>query len=285
MVLVGKTGAGKSSLGNSLLDKKVFESNTFGISSTNTCELGERHLQDGSKLVVVDTPGIFDTRNNITETSKEVVRCIGLSSPGPHAFVFVLKIGRFTQEEMDTIQHLKDLFGDAVVNHVIVVFTGEDSLDYEGSTIHQHIENSSEQLISLIHQCKGRVASINNRAQSINLQVDVAAILKLVRQTIDTNNRAHYTEEMFNKANEAMQSKIRQQEEEKMKAEQEILRREQALEERAKEIEAEMEKGRQLERENELRRQEIEQRKREQAAHVHRHHRRHRRHRQQCVLQ
>ncbi|KAK6186927.1 hypothetical protein SNE40_006183 [Patella caerulea] len=285
MVLVGKTGAGKSSLGNSLLDKKVFESNTFGISSTNVCELGERHFQDGSKLVVVDTPGIFDTRNNITETSKEVVRCIGLSSPGPHVFVFVLKIGRFTQEEMDTIQHLKDLFGDAVVNHVIVVFTGKDSLDYEGSTIHQHIENSPEQLRSLIHQCKGRVASINNRAQSINLQVDVAAILKLIRQTIDTNNRAHYTEEMFNKANEAMQSKIRQQEEEKMKAEQEILRREQALEERAKEIEAEMEKGRQLERENELRRQEIEQRKREQAAHVHRPHRRHRRHRQQCVLQ
>ncbi|KAK6186936.1 hypothetical protein SNE40_006192 [Patella caerulea] len=70
-----------------------------------------------------------------------------------------------------------------------------------------------------------------------------------------------------------------------MKAEQEILRREQALEERAKEIEAEIEKGSQLERENELRRQEIEQRKREQAAHVHRHHRRHRRHRQQCVLQ
>ncbi|XP_050410141.1 GTPase IMAP family member 4 [Patella vulgata] len=234
IVMLGKTGAGKSALGNSLLQSELFQSNSYGASVTVHCKFGNRRLDNGKKLVVIDTPGIFDTRKSNLETSKELIRCIGLSSPGPHIFVFVLKIGRFTQEEMETIQHLKDLFGEDVVNYVIIVFTGKDSLDYDGSTIHEHIQHCPPELQSLVGQCKRRIATINNRAKPRALAKDVKGILDLMAQTVRQNGGGYYTGEMFEGAERAYQEKLRLLEEEKNKKERELEQKARKIEKEAK---------------------------------------------------
>ncbi|XP_055954262.1 GTPase IMAP family member 4-like [Patella vulgata] len=234
MVMLGKTGAGKSATGNSLLQTKLFKSNNYGASVTVNCKFGNRHLDNGKKLVVIDTPGIFDTRKSNLETSKEVIRCIGLASPGPHVFIFVLKIGRFTQEEMETIQHLKDLFGEDVVDYVIIVFTGKDSLDYDDMTIHEHIQHCPPDLQSLVAECHGRIATINNRAEPPALARDVKAILDLMAETVRQNGGKYYTGEMFEGAERAYQEKLRLLEEEKNKKERELEQKEREIEEEAK---------------------------------------------------
>ncbi|KAK6186876.1 hypothetical protein SNE40_006139 [Patella caerulea] len=234
-VMLGKTGAGKSATGNSLLQTKLFKSNNYGASVTVNCKFGNRYLDNGKKLVVIDTPGIFDTRKSNLETSKEVIRCIGLSSPGPHVFMFVLKIGRFTPEEKETIQHLKDLFGEDVVDYVILVFTGKDSLDYDDITIHEHIQHCPPELQSLVAQCHGRIATINNRAKPAELEMDVKAILNLMAEIVRQNGGKYYTGEMFEGAERAYQEKLRLIEEEKNKKERE-------LEEKARKIEEEAER-------------------------------------------
>ncbi|KAK6186912.1 hypothetical protein SNE40_006172 [Patella caerulea] len=221
--MLGKTGAGKSATGNSLLQTKLFKSNNYGASVTVDCKFGNRCLDNGKKLVVIDTPGIFDTRKSNLETSKEVIRCIGLSAPGPHIFLFVLKIGRFTQEEMDTIQHLKDLFGENVVDYVVILFTGKDSLDIDDMTIHEHIQHCPPDLQSLVAQCRGRIATINNRAKPAELAVDVKAIIDLMADIVRQNDGKYYTGEMFEGAERAYQEKLRLLEEEKNKKERELL--------------------------------------------------------------
>jgi hypothetical protein len=40
------------------------------------------------------------------DVTKEIVKCIGMSAPGPHAVVFVTGMGRFTVEEQETVEHL-----------------------------------------------------------------------------------------------------------------------------------------------------------------------------------
>lgn len=58
LVLVGRTGNGKSATGNSLLGNRVFKSRASSSAVTSTCEVQETTRPDGRHLRVIDTPGV-----------------------------------------------------------------------------------------------------------------------------------------------------------------------------------------------------------------------------------
>ncbi|KAK6186907.1 hypothetical protein SNE40_006167 [Patella caerulea] len=231
--MVGKTGVGKSELGNSLLGRKHFISQGLAGSVTSECKFGTRTLQNGMKLVAVDTPGIFDTRKSNRDTFKEIVRCIGLSSPGPHLFFFVLKIGRYTQEEQNTIESLKDIFGKQVMKFVIVIFTCKDTLEHSNTTLDEYI-NSSKELQTLLVECGDRCKAINNWADQMHRSNDVDAIMVLVQCTIADNGGNHYTGEMYAVAEKALKERLEQLEAEKNKEKLALERRKREIEEENK---------------------------------------------------
>lgn len=61
IVLIGKTGVGKSAAANTIMQEKKFISELSSSSVTKECDKA-RGTVDQHKVAIIDTPGLFDTK-------------------------------------------------------------------------------------------------------------------------------------------------------------------------------------------------------------------------------
>ncbi|KAM6972421.1 GTPase IMAP family member 5-like, partial [Aplochiton taeniatus] len=139
LVLLGRSGAGKSAGGNSILGHEEFASRPAGATSgsrpdavTQQCEKKKAGVA-GRRVAVVDTPDWFYSEQTPDEVRSQISSCVALSAPGPHAFLLCVPLDEPSKEELRCLRALEVVFGpEAVRKHTLVLFTHADRLRDSG---------------------------------------------------------------------------------------------------------------------------------------------------------
>ncbi|CAI5789353.1 GTPase IMAP family member 2-like [Podarcis lilfordi] len=189
IILVGKTGGGTSAPGHSIRGQKLFDSKLQARTTTLSCQRASCTWR-GHPVSVIVTADILGTGACDERLDQETKRCLDLSQPGPHALVFVTQVGRFTTEDEEAAQRVREMFGTEAMKHTIILFTRKEAL--EGDSLWDYVMQSDNEAVrKLVQECGGRFCAFNNRAAIEEREDQVSELMEMVLEMVEGNEEPY----------------------------------------------------------------------------------------------
>ncbi|XP_070707296.1 GTPase IMAP family member 1-like [Pempheris klunzingeri] len=162
MILLGPTGGGRTSLADTLLGDSETRTPMGALMESTK----RRALLDGRELTVIDTPDLLGPSLGKNKRAREALRSLQLASPGPHAFLLVIRApGSSMGIDQDAAQAIRatlELFGDGVVENIIPVLTHADCLGRR-CTVDHLLDVDAGSLRRALSLCNQRPELVENR--------------------------------------------------------------------------------------------------------------------------
>ncbi|KAH3791664.1 hypothetical protein DPMN_145153 [Dreissena polymorpha] len=161
IVLLGQEGKGKSATGNTLHGREVYMlkkamSKTSTKSDIVRASCSRKMSQHEYELEIVDTPGLFQSRN----VAEIALKLIQVTDFKPHMFVLVLRSDNFMDDEQYTADILKIVFGEHVFEHTMIVLTHGDNVVRDQYL--DSLQNTYDFVRKLFELCGSRAMVIDN---------------------------------------------------------------------------------------------------------------------------
>ncbi|XP_034071095.1 GTPase IMAP family member 8-like [Gymnodraco acuticeps] len=118
VVLLGDSWCERSSVGNYILGKTVFDTEE----EPDHCLKFSRQLK-GKEIVLINTPDLLHANISENKLTEYVNDCVSLSDPGPHVFLLLLQPEEFTEDHKLRLCRVLELFGDQSFDHALILIS------------------------------------------------------------------------------------------------------------------------------------------------------------------
>uniref|UniRef100_A0A087X317 GTPase IMAP family member 8 n=1 Tax=Poecilia formosa TaxID=48698 RepID=A0A087X317_POEFO len=222
IVMIGGLLAGKSSTGNTILEKiDFYVSKSSGRTTHSEISHG---VVEGRRLTVVDSPGWF-CFNTLQETSEmdklEIENSVNLCPPGPHAVLLVIDLTTaMSASHLRSVQEIMKPLTERVWRHCMVVFTRGDWIS--DVPVENYIVREGKELQELLEKCGNRYHVINpyHSQDPVPIKDMFQKIFDIVKQ-----NRGCFTIKAKEKKSQILRLQEKGIEEEWKRREQELIER------------------------------------------------------------
>ena len=113
-----------------------------------------------------------------------------LTSPGPHALLLVIPLGRYTPEGQKATEKILAMFGERAREHMILLFTRKDDLD--GMDFHDYLKKAPTAIQELIRKFRNRYCVFNNKATGAEQEDQREQLLALVQDVVPRSQHPAY---------------------------------------------------------------------------------------------
>ncbi|XP_039681369.1 GTPase IMAP family member 7-like [Perca fluviatilis] len=203
IVLVGLTGDGRTSVMNTLLGKEDQKHGPSASSQTTECKM-ETVQRGDQELVIIDTPGVLNTKKTEEEVTKDIVESIAHAAldGGPHVFLLVMRAKRFSEKDKEAVEIIQKIFGDGFEDYTLVLFT------YGGELVPTYKDVEKFEFLKKFIHGEHSVHSFENGCKNVKCEEkekQVSELMKKINKMVENNRKRNwprYTSEMLKKAQE-----------------------------------------------------------------------------------
>jgi energy-coupling factor transporter ATP-binding protein EcfA2 len=244
ILLIGRTGNGKSTLANVISGTKKFRESADSVSETRRIEVAEFEeniTQDGSEKIryrVIDTVGIGDTRLTPRAVLGTIQEAEEYLEKGLSQILFITN-GRFTEEERIAYKLLRSvIFDNEVSRYTTILRTNFPEFEDENACERDRraLRNENGELLDIINSAKiiyvdnPPINTGNTRRNAVN--EETREVSREILLTLLGTCRGNYRPENLAEMNE----RIRNYKTEKEKLEAELKEKDKAMKEQGEKL-------------------------------------------------